>query len=222
MRITFPSIKRPPPYFPSSFVCLLCSVVIFTFLDFPPKCYFYERLTLKGCSFHSTSQTRSIHPASDYFDITAVISRNISQYLSFTSNPLFKQLTRSGREGFANTLAHAHTRNDKNTPAVWRTHDISHIVFAHLFMIHSFLTVLITLFTIAFIRCSVLLYSTFYLLFFFPIFIFSFSCTCYLLNTVKASVYEALRSLSFYMKTEATKLLLHFRLCLTHKIITFP
>ena len=79
-----------------------------------------------------------------------------------------------------------------------------HIVFAHLFMIHSFLTVLITLFTIAFIRCSVLLYSTFYLLFFFPIFIFSFSCTCYLLNTVKASVYEALRSLSFYMKTEAT------------------
>ena len=222
MRITFPSIKRPPPYFPSSFVCLLCSVVIFTFLDFPPKCYFYERLTLKGCSIHSTSQTRSIHPASDYFDITAVTSRNISQYLSFTSNPSFKQLTRSGREGFANTLAHAHTRNYKNTPAVWRTPNILHIVFAHLFMIHSFLTVLITLFTIAFIRCSVLLYSTFYLLFFFPIFIFSFSCTCYLLNTVKASVYEALRSLSFYMKTEATKLLLHFRLCLTHKIITFP
>ena len=171
--------------------------------------------------FYSFNQSNQEYTSSFWlFDITAVISRNISQYLSFTSNPLFKQLPRSGRERFANTLARAHTRNDKNTPEVWRTPNTLHVVFAPLLLIHAFLTVLITLFTIAFIRCSVLLHSTFYLLFFLPIFIFSFPCTCYLLNTVKASVYEALRTLSFYMKTEATKLLLNFRLCLIHKIIT--
>ena len=62
--------------------------------------------------------------------------------------------------------------------------------------IHSVSILLITLFSVAFIKCSVRVYSTFYLLFCFHKVIFSFSCTCHLLNTLKRisnhSVYEVL------------------------------
>ena len=58
-------------------------------------------------------------------------------------------------------------------------------------MIHSFSTPFITLFTIIFMKCSVCLYSRFYLFSLFHIFRVSFSSTCYLLkhlNTVRAIV----------------------------------
>ena len=60
-------------------------------------------------------------------------------------------------------------------------------VFPHLFLNHQFCTLLIIPFTIALIKCSVCLYSTFYLSIFFHKFILGFSCNCYLLNTLKCS-----------------------------------
>ena len=60
-------------------------------------------------------------------------------------------------------------------------------VLLHLFQIHSFSTLLLTLFTIGFIKCFVPLYSTFYLHFFFHKVTFGFSHTCYLLSTLKRS-----------------------------------
>ena len=52
---------------------------------------------------------------------------------------------------------------------------------AHLFPLHLFPTLSVTLFTIALIKCSACQYSTFCILFFHKV-TFSFSCTYYLLN----------------------------------------
>ena len=68
---------------------------------------------------------------------------------------------------------------------------------SHLYLIYSFFTLLVTIFPIAFIKCSVHLYSTFYLLYFFHKFTFGFTYTYYLLTTLKNSsdhsVVEALQ-----------------------------
>ena len=80
-------------------------------------------------------------------------------------------------------------------------------VLNYLFLIHSFSTLVITLFTIALIKCSFRLYSTFYLVFFFHKNTFGFSCTCCLLNTLKSSsnhgVHEAL--LAFLLSVYVTR-----------------
>ena len=75
-------------------------------------------------------------------------------------------------------------------------------------LIHYFSTLLIRLFTIAFIKCSVHTYIfKFYLLFFFYITTFVFLCACYLLNTLKHSsthsTYKALKV--FYLFVYVTR-----------------
>ena len=47
------------------------------------------------------------------------------------------------------------TRHIKNTRVICRTPKTLYDVLPHLFLIHSFSTLLITLFIIAFIKCSV-------------------------------------------------------------------
>ena len=68
---------------------------------------------------------------------------------------------RPGLERCVITLAHVHTYHIKNTHVACCTPKTVHGVLLHLFLIHSFSTLLITLFTIVFIKESVCLYSTF-------------------------------------------------------------
>ena len=84
---------------------------------------------------------------------------------------------RPGWERRVITLAQACTCHNKNTRAVCCMSK-TYGVLPHLFLIHSFSALLITLFTVALIKRSICLYSTFYLLLFFHKVMFSFSCTC--------------------------------------------
>ena len=63
---------------------------------------------------------------------------------------------------------------------MWYVAPPKHCMKCQLFLLYSFSALSITLIFISHVK---LLYSTFYLLFFVPIVIFSFSCSCYLLNT---------------------------------------
>ena len=56
-----------------------------------------------------------------------------------------------------------------------------YVVLFQLLLIHSSSTFLIALFLTSHVKLSVLLYSTFYLLFFVHVVKFSFSCSCHLL-----------------------------------------
>lgn len=73
---------------------------------------------------------------------------------------------------------------ERRAIAIARTSTRHYDVLPPLFLIHSFSTLLIAIFTIAIIKCSVHLYSTFHVLFFFNIITFVFLRTCYLLNTL--------------------------------------
>ena len=64
-------------------------------------------------------------------------------------------IIRPGWERPAMALARAHTRHIKNTRVVCHRPNILYPVLPHLFPIHSFWTLLITLFTIAIIKCPV-------------------------------------------------------------------
>ena len=57
------------------------------------------------------------------------------------------------------------------------------VCFPNLLWTHNFFTLLITLFMIALAKCSVHLYSLF--IYFLDKVTFDFSCTCYMLNTLK-------------------------------------
>ena len=92
-----------------------------------------------------------------------------------------------GKAGDPVPCTHACTHQNKNTHVVCQIPKILYGVLLHLFQIHSFSTLLLTLFTTGFIKCSVPLYSTFYLHFFFHKVTFGFSHACYLLNILKRS-----------------------------------
>ena len=96
-----------------------------------------------------------------------------------------------------------------------------------LYPVQSFFTLVIKLFTIDLIKCSVLLKSTFYLLYVFHKFTFSFACTYYLLNTLKGSpdhsVYEVLQVfLLFYMYQEIPLTLRPFKVHYSKLIFAKP
>ena len=78
-------------------------------------------------------------------------------------------------------LAHPRTRHIKSTRVVCRTPKTLYGVLSQLFLIHSFSTLLTTLFLICLVK---FLYLTFYLHFFVHIVTFSFRCSCHLLNTL--------------------------------------
>lgn len=87
-------------------------------------------------------------------------------------------------------ITHPHTCHTKNKPEVCSIPKTLYGVLSQLLLIHSFSTLLLTLFTVALVKCYVRLYSNFYLLFFFHKATFGFSCyfcfgSCYLLNTLK-------------------------------------
>ena len=74
----------------------------------------------------------------------------------------------------------------------------------HFPVILSVSTVVTTLLIVALVKCFVCLCSTFYLLFFSHIFTFSFSCTCYLLYTLKQSqnycAYQAIQVFIVFLR----------------------
>ena len=97
----------------------------------------------------------------------------------------------------------------KNTRMTYRTPETFYGGLPYLFLIQFFSTLLITRFIITFIKCSVTLYLTFYLLFFFSYRNFQFSCTCDQLNTLNYSLHEALQVLLlFIMQQEIEQRLL--------------
>ena len=69
---------------------------------------------------------------------------------------------RPGQESPVTTLACSRTFHIKNSDVVCHTPRKLHGVLLHLYLIQLFSTLLITLFTIALIKISVSLYSTFY------------------------------------------------------------
>ena len=75
--------------------------------------------------------------------------------------------TRPEKERHTTTLACTPTHHIKNTGVVCCMPKTLYGVLPHLFLIHSILTLLITLFTITLIKSSVYLYSMFYLCLFF-------------------------------------------------------
>ena len=89
-----------------------------------------------------------------------------------------------------------HTHTHPHTSKVFGHPELLYGMLPNIFMIHSISRLLITFFTIALIKCYGHTYSTFfYLLFFFYVIVtWSFSCTCYLLNTVKITVSTKLQS----------------------------
>ena len=101
------------------------------------------------------------------------------------------EVYRPGWERHVITLTHTHTLTYTllKRSVVFSHPEMLYGVFPKIFMIHSISRLLIILFTIALIKCSGHTYSTFYLLLFFHVIVtWSFSCTCYLLNTVKVAV----------------------------------
>ena len=90
-------------------------------------------------------------------------------------------------ERYVIALACAHTLHIKNKCVVCCRPKTLNDMLSHLFLVHSIHTLLFTFFTIALIKSSLSLYSTFHSFFFFHKITFSFSCTCYLLNTIKHS-----------------------------------
>ena len=93
----------------------------------------------------------------------------------------YPPIIRPGWERCAVALGHVCTWYIKIANVVCCTPNTLHG--AHLFPLHLFPTLSVTLFTIALIKCSACQYSTFYILFFHKV-TFSFSCTYYLLNTL--------------------------------------
>ena len=104
---------------------------------------------------------------------------------------------RPGWEWHAIALSRARTRHIKDTRVVCCAPETLYSVLSHLFLIHALSSLLIPLFIITQVKFSVTLNSTFYFFFFFYKVTFSFSCTCYLLNTLDHSSHEAFVSVSF-------------------------
>ena len=91
---------------------------------------------------------------------------------------------RPGWERCAFTLAGPHKIHSKNTGVLCCMPKTLYGVLSHLFLIHSFSTLLIILFVISLIKLTVQLDFIYFSSF---IVTFAFSCTCYLLNRLRHS-----------------------------------
>ena len=95
---------------------------------------------------------------------------------------------------------HTYTPHIKSTCVVCCMPKTYGVLLPHFSTIHSFSTLIITLFTIALIKYPVCLYSTFYLLFF-PLVILT--CTCHFLITLEHSqnhsVYKVLQVILLFV-----------------------
>ena len=100
---------------------------------------------------------------------------------------LWKSTTRPSWERCTIALACPCTCHIKNTNVACCTPKTLYDVLSQLFLVHSFSTLLITVFIICLIKSLVYLSLTFDLRFFFHIVTFGFWCSCYLLNTLKQS-----------------------------------
>ena len=136
-----------------------------------------------GYSFDYFSMIRSLEMKEWYPLILVWILR---QVITGLHHAIFRNDSVSGLygKGGAIALARPRTRYIKNTRAVCRTPKPWYGVLSQLFLIHSFSTLLITLFLISLVKS---LHSTLHLLFFVHIVTFSFPCSFHLLNTLAHS-----------------------------------
>ena len=97
-------------------------------------------------------------------------------------------------------FVHTYTPHIKSTCVVCCMPKTYGVLLPHFSTIHSFSTLIITLFTIALIKCPVCLYSTFYLLFFLLVIL---TCTCHFLITLEHSqnhsVYKVLQVILLFV-----------------------
>ena len=135
--------------------------------------------------FHRNQQQQYVEI---YLDVKVNIANILSPYTPLKECHCFFFVSFSklvtGRPGWERrAIALPHTRHIKDTRVVCCAPKTLYGVFSQLFLIHSFSTLLITLFSISLVKSSVQLYSTFNLLFIVQKITFTFSYSCYLLNT---------------------------------------